>query len=432
MKVFETFYSSNKDVEVVHSEEILQIQTSERFLRSAGPRQNSLKIVGSVIFSVKVYVKLNHNSPRILCLTNHLQNSELIDPIFQWNGPGGSLSSENSSVQISPTGTLILRHFNLRGVYTCSIVYKLIATQPDKNLTIKYLTYAYSDPKIYYEFTARYRAAPCNSSHNTSFEKELLQILSKLVAELSCEVTRKSERHDVKMQRGGLQNEILTTFSAVYCNVSSGKQCSSLANYFPGLHHNTLALAKDLIERFFTQQGEVSRQTEPLPEIGDVEGTLQTVWADGCYPGYGMNASIHPDCPKCCVICSPGSYNPSDGIHCLRCNSSLSVADPVQPARKNQKVEPAPARWQGQGLRNGAATNPLSYPRIIYREPQVEACLVALALPSGASPHPPRVTLTMPCGYSPSFPPAGPCDIVHVTEEFVLLKCVMSEPNVRN
>lgn len=44
-------------------------------------------------FSVKVYVKLNHNSPRILCLTNHLRNLELIDPIFQWNGPGGGLSS---------------------------------------------------------------------------------------------------------------------------------------------------------------------------------------------------------------------------------------------------------------------------------------------------------------------------------------------------
>lgn len=48
---------------------------------------------------------------------------------------------ENSSVQISPAGTLILRHFNLSGVYTCSIVYKLTAMQPDKNLIIKYLIY---------------------------------------------------------------------------------------------------------------------------------------------------------------------------------------------------------------------------------------------------------------------------------------------------
>lgn len=45
------------------------------------------------LLSVKVYVKLDHNSPRILCVTNHLRNSELIDPIFRWNGPGGYLSS---------------------------------------------------------------------------------------------------------------------------------------------------------------------------------------------------------------------------------------------------------------------------------------------------------------------------------------------------
>uniref|UniRef100_A0A8B9GDJ1 Ig-like domain-containing protein n=1 Tax=Amazona collaria TaxID=241587 RepID=A0A8B9GDJ1_9PSIT len=160
-------------------------------------------------FSVKVYVELNHNSPRILCLTNHLRNLELIDPIFQWTGPG-----ENSSVKISPSGTLILRHFNQSGVYTCSIVYKLTAMQPVEHLIIKYLIYAYFDPKNYYEFTARYHTAPCNSSENTYFEKALLQILSNLVAELSCEVTLiKSECHHVKMQRGGLQNENFFTFS---------------------------------------------------------------------------------------------------------------------------------------------------------------------------------------------------------------------------
>lgn len=46
---------------------------------------------------------------------------------------------------------------------------------------------------------------------------------------------------------------------------------------------------------------EVSRKSsEPLPEIYYIEGTLQMVWVDRCYPGYGMNALIHPDCPECC------------------------------------------------------------------------------------------------------------------------------------
>ncbi|KAM6135259.1 zona pellucida-binding protein 1 [Pterocles gutturalis] len=291
------------------------VQASKRFLRSAVPRHSSLKIVGSVIFPVKVYAKLNHNSPRILCITNHLRNLELIDPVFQWNGPGGHLSSKNSSVKISPTGTLILRHFNLSGVYTCSIVYKLTAMQPHKNLLIKYLIYAYSDPKHYYEFTAQYHAAPCNSSHNTTFEKALLQILSKLVVELSCEVRLiKAECHHVKMQRGGLQNEIFFTFSEKETKGDLGKT---------ELPENT-ELAKHLIEKFFKQQVEVSRKSsEPLPEIYYIDGTLQMVWVDRCYPGYGINAVMHPDCPECCVVCSPGSYNPSNGIHCLRCDRSL-------------------------------------------------------------------------------------------------------------
>ncbi|KAM6318933.1 LOW QUALITY PROTEIN: zona pellucida-binding protein 1 [Aegotheles albertisi] len=258
----------------------------------------------SQVFPIQVYVKLNHNSPRILCLTNQL-NLELIDPIFQWSGPAGGLSSENSSVQISPTGTLVLRHFNLSGVYTCSIVYKLTAMQPDKNLIIKYLIYAYSDPKNYYVFTAQYHAAPCNSSHNASFEKALLRILSKLVGELSCEVTLITECHHVKMQKAALQNEIFFTFS------DSEKK------------NNYLFQFRQNIERFFKQQVEAIRKSsEPLSEIYYIEGTLQTVLVDRCYPGYEMNAVMHPDCPACCVECSPGSYNPSNGTHCLRCDSS--------------------------------------------------------------------------------------------------------------
>uniref|UniRef100_A0A8C6ZY83 Ig-like domain-containing protein n=1 Tax=Nothoprocta perdicaria TaxID=30464 RepID=A0A8C6ZY83_NOTPE len=163
-----------------------------------------------------LFYTLNQNSPRILCVTNRLRNSELIDPVSQWRGPSGNILSENSSVKISPTGTLILRHFTAdqSGVYTCSLVYKLTAEEPAKKLTMKYFIYAYSDPNYYYEFSVQYHAAPCNSIYNISFEKTLLQLLSKLVAELSCEVTLiKSDCHHVKMQRAGLQNEIFFTFS---------------------------------------------------------------------------------------------------------------------------------------------------------------------------------------------------------------------------
>ncbi|XP_050795683.1 zona pellucida-binding protein 1 [Gopherus flavomarginatus] len=301
------------------------VQSSRRFSGIANPNHNDLKIVGSTTFPVKIYVKLNHNSPRILCVTNRLRNSELIDPVFQWHGPGGDLIAvENSSVKITPTGTLIFRHFkyDMSGIYTCSLVFKPTAEQTEKNYLLKYVIYAYSDPNFYYEFTARYHAAPCNSIYNISFEKKLLQILSKLVIELSCEVTLlKSECHHVKMQKAGLQNEIFFTFTVSSLdtektnNPCQQKNCDTAKR---------LKKAKDLIERFFNQQVEVlGKRSEPLPEIYYIEGTLQMVWVNRCYPGYGINALIHPDCPDCCVVCSPGSYNPHDGVHCLQCNHTL-------------------------------------------------------------------------------------------------------------
>ncbi|XP_077159162.1 zona pellucida-binding protein 1 isoform X2 [Paroedura picta] len=284
-----------------------------------------LKVVGSTNLPVKVYVKMNHNSPRILCITSHLRDSELIDPIFQWHGPGGDIVTENKTVKITPTGTLLFRHFNpeLSGVYTCSLVFKPTTEQAEKSYLIKYVIYGYSDPNFHYEFTARYHAAPCNSIYNTSFEKKLLQILSKLVVGLSCEIALlKSECHHVKMQRAGLQNVIFFTFTVSSLETEKVKStCEQTACDTS----RRLRKAKDLIEKFFSQQVEVlGKRTAPLPEIYYIEGTLQMVWVSRCYPGYGINALQHPDCPHCCVVCSPGSYNPREGVHCLQCNKSLA------------------------------------------------------------------------------------------------------------
>ncbi|XP_019396629.1 PREDICTED: zona pellucida-binding protein 1 isoform X2 [Crocodylus porosus] len=249
--------------------------SSERFSRSINEKSKDMKIVGSTTFPVKVYVRLNHESPRILCVTNRLRVSELIDPIFQWHGPNGDMVA------------------------------------------------AYSDPDFYYEFTARYHSAPCNSIYNVSFEKKLLQILTKLVAELSCEVTLvKSECHHVKMQKAGLQNEIFFTFT-----VSSFEENKPKNRCQKNTCDKTKRLnkAKDLIEKFFKEQVEVlGKRSNPLPEIYYIEGTLHIVWVNHCRPGFGMNSLIHPDCPDCCVICSPGTYNPSEGVHCLLCNRTLT------------------------------------------------------------------------------------------------------------
>ncbi|KAM6157161.1 zona pellucida-binding protein 1 [Erethizon dorsatum] len=286
--------------------------------------QDPVKIVGSTHFPVSVYVMLHQRSPHVLCANQQLRNSELIDPAFQWHGPKGKIVSENSTAQVTSTGSLVFQNFEetMSGVYTCFLKYKPNVEEPSKNLQLKYIVYAYREPHYYYQFTARYHAAPCNSIYNISFEKKLLQILSKLVLDLSCEITLlKSQCHRIKMQKAGLQNELFFTFSVSSLDTEKGpKTCKGHdCEYF-----RRLSKARHLIERFFNQQVEaLGRRAEPLPQIYYIEGTLEMVWVNRCFPGYGMNILKHPRCPECCVICSPGSYNPRDGIHCLQCNSSL-------------------------------------------------------------------------------------------------------------
>ncbi|KAG5210110.1 hypothetical protein JEQ12_015304 [Ovis aries] len=193
----------------------------DRLPRNAHLPQDSVKIVGSPNIPVKVYVMLHQKSPHVLCVTQRLRNSELIDPSFQWHGPKGKIISENSTAQITSTGSLVFQNFeeSMSGVYTCFLEYKPTVEEVIKNLQLKYVVYAYREPHYYYQFTARYHAAPCNSIYNISFEKKLLQILSKLVLDLSCEVSLlKSECHRVKMQRAGLQNELFFTFSVSEAN----------------------------------------------------------------------------------------------------------------------------------------------------------------------------------------------------------------------
>ncbi|XP_045684846.1 zona pellucida-binding protein 1 [Phyllostomus hastatus] len=264
-----------------------------------------LKIVGSPNSPVKVYVMLHQRSPHILCVTRRLRNSELIDPLFQWHGPEGKVISENSTTHITSTGSLVFQDFeeSMTGVYTCFLEYKPTVEEVVKNLQLKFIVYAYREPRFYYQFTARYHAAPCNSVYNVSFENKLLQILSKLVHDLSCEVALlKSECHHVKMQKAGFQNELFFKF-AVSCvdTEKEPKPCEDLNCDYS----RRLSKAKNLIERFFNQQVTVlGRRAEPLPEIYYIEDTLQMVWINRCFPGYGINTMKHPKCPECCGRCA--------------------------------------------------------------------------------------------------------------------------------
>ncbi|XP_027692898.1 zona pellucida-binding protein 1 isoform X3 [Vombatus ursinus] len=246
-----------------------------RYLRQILEDEDTVKLVGSTNIPVKIYVMLHQNSPHILCVTKKLHDVELVDPVFRWHTPIGNAIP------------------------------------------------AFINPDFYYQFTARYHSAPCNSIYNVSFEKKLLHILRTLLADLSCDISSvKTECHRIKMQKSGLQNELFFTFSVIPIeNVTTRPDACTSSSCDPV---ERLDKAKELIEKFFAQQVVVlGKHFQILPEIYYIEGTLQTVWINHCSPGYGMNALLHPNCPECCVICKPGTYNPHNGTQCLRCNSSM-------------------------------------------------------------------------------------------------------------
>ncbi|XP_020836990.1 zona pellucida-binding protein 1 isoform X1 [Phascolarctos cinereus] len=295
-----------------------------RYLRQILEDEDTVKLVGSTNIPVKIYVMLHQNSPHIPCITKKLRDVELVDPVFLWHTPIGSAIPENS-VKVTTTGSLILYNFSeeMSGVYTCSLSYKHTAEEAQKIIQVKYVVYAFINPHFYYQFSARYHFVSCNSTYNISFEKKLLHILRTLLADLSCDVSSvKTECHLIKMQESGLQNELFFTFSVVPIeNVTTRPDACTSSSCNPV---ERLDKAKDLIEKFFVQQARVLRKHfQILPEIYYIEGTLQTVWIRHCSPGYGMNALLHPNCPECCVICKPGTYNPHNGTQCLQCNSSM-------------------------------------------------------------------------------------------------------------
>ncbi|XP_049497230.1 zona pellucida-binding protein 1 isoform X5 [Panthera uncia] len=127
--------------------------------------QDTVKIVGSSNFPVKVYVMLHQKSPHVLCVTQRLRNSELIDPSFQWHGPKGKIISENSTTQVTSTGSLIFQNFEegMSGVYTCFLEYKPTVEEIVKNLQLKYVIYVICSPGSYNPRDGTH-CLQCNSS----------------------------------------------------------------------------------------------------------------------------------------------------------------------------------------------------------------------------------------------------------------------------
>ncbi|XP_042199333.1 zona pellucida-binding protein 2 isoform X2 [Callorhinchus milii] len=113
-------------------------------VKKNGTDRSVSKIFGSSNSKpVKVYVKIYHDSPILLCTTEDLKEHELIDPYFIWIGPSGKNIKGESYAKITETGRLILKSFRkfMSGDYTCTVSYKNIEKKKEIFLDMKFSVY---------------------------------------------------------------------------------------------------------------------------------------------------------------------------------------------------------------------------------------------------------------------------------------------------
>ncbi|KAK6470188.1 zona pellucida-binding protein 2-like [Huso huso] len=302
-------------------------------------------IFGRTTTPVTVYVKVRHNSPRLICMTEELAKREVMDPFFLWTGPDGRNIKDNSQVNLTNTGVLILNHKfqgSLSGVFTCTLNYRSMKNEKEKFVVLKFLVYGYRDPDFQYRFRSRFIAGDCRDGANNYFFDNLTVALKQLVAKLTCRILNPQfECHVMKEPGAGLQTNLFITFTGTCMNLSAFGLIlhvySAVDPYGKGwelicipYHHdcedetnNRAKMAQDLVQIFFEKQASILNQySGKMPLIYYMNGSLTSERIDSCRPGYGKNNEMHPNCTECCVVCEPGTYSLDNSVKCVPCKST--------------------------------------------------------------------------------------------------------------
>lgn len=64
---------------------------------------------------------LHQRSPHVLCVTQRLRNTELVDPSFQWHGPKGKIVSGRILFLLSYLNRYISDLFILKRIFVSNI-----------------------------------------------------------------------------------------------------------------------------------------------------------------------------------------------------------------------------------------------------------------------------------------------------------------------
>nr|KAF6459892.1 zona pellucida binding protein 2 [Rousettus aegyptiacus] len=96
-------------------------------------------IYGKPGHPVKIYVKLHHHSPILVCMDIKHAEIETVDPTYQWIGPNEKPLTGNYRINKTKTGKLMVKDFlePLSGLYTCTLSYKTIKAQTQEEKMVK-------------------------------------------------------------------------------------------------------------------------------------------------------------------------------------------------------------------------------------------------------------------------------------------------------
>ncbi|MBN3288335.1 ZPBP2 protein, partial [Polyodon spathula] len=238
-------------------------------------------------------------------MTEELARREVMDPFFLWTGPDGRNIKDDSQVNLTNTGVLILNHMfqsYMSGVFTCTLSYKSMKNAKEKFVVLKFLIYGYRDPDFQYRFRSRFIAGDCKDGANNYFFDNLTVALKQLVAKLTCRVLDPQfQCHVMKEPGAGLQTNLFITFTVdpygkgweLIC-IQYHHDCEDEAN-------KRVNMAQDLVQIFFEKQASILNQySGKMPLIYYINDSLTSERIDSCRPGYGKNNEMHPNCTECC------------------------------------------------------------------------------------------------------------------------------------
>ncbi|XP_075846945.1 zona pellucida-binding protein 2 isoform X5 [Microtus pennsylvanicus] len=176
-------------------------------------------VYGTIEQPVKIYVKLHHNSPVLICMDINRAKKEIVDPTYLWIGPNENTLQGNRQINITNTGKLVVKDFieSLSGLYTCTLSYKTIKAETQEETTIKkrydFMIFAYREPDYSYHMAVRFTTKSCVGRYNDLLFRVLKKILDNLISDLLCHVIEPSYKcHSVKIPEGDFVHELFIAF----------------------------------------------------------------------------------------------------------------------------------------------------------------------------------------------------------------------------